>query len=727
MIANRGKVTRQEPANGEIHPVFACESSKAWHTSQMTRWLYRFFISLAVCALVPSTATCAPAPPPLLNVDSSDWQFAQFGQNIGDLFFRAEKINGRTELFYSMSFYDGNSTTAWQTASWDPESKTVKHSYVSTHIDEVLWYMRVADFNSDGRLEVMVQFGDEFKFYDAETKSFLFSFLLNVGFITDMKVVDYDADGDADLMLKTWSEVILIDGLSNPDAPLTVSGVSGIYGDWFLVGEIDGDKRLEVITSYGEVIDTATWITQWRIDQDYQMFGLIDRNQDGISEILAQKGSQIVTIDGVVREQQWQTNIDGFSGSFFGYKQLDADPAMELIFREESRFYIVDSLSLLVESTIDYFPTPSVGHRVLAIADVDNDGMLDVIYKEDRLLNGTNHFGARTLIVQRADGTILWESDNRLPSFEKLLIGDADGDGVSEMIVGTDGFVMFVDRNNQNVKHRLRFPEYLRLLDCKDINNNGRCELLFRRVDFRNRSLHIYELTKDALPELRLVWENSVADLLSPEMSTTYTTGQLVDINKDGAFELVAGWSATNDTGGLEVWNIKDKKRIWASPKELGGVRSMCVSNMDNDASLEVAATFLYRGIKVWDLQSGKMEFKLRGRYYSIAPLEKGFVTGDLSGYVSRFAPRKRGYAQKSKLRISKAAIEGVTPDVDERAVWATTENQVVWLPQKLKERFVLGGESLSQHRVPIVHSDEDEDWLYIGFSNCIRGFRLNR
>jgi len=270
-----------------------------------------------------------------------------------------------------------------------------------------------------------------------------------------------DLDGDGD------SEIIV--------------GINPIYGGEDATGlyALDGDGGTVWRTSY----DVCGLVTAADIDRDgdvelaFSGYGAgSDGRYDFQTYLLDHQGQLL---------QQWSGGTD--IGTVVA--DLDADREMEIVFCTENRVRAVhaDGSTLWTSSALDGFS--SVG--AMSIGDLDGDGYGEVLinsYQEGDLYEygqiwALDHRGH---VLQEAGfpKTVLGYSLNSTP-----VIGDIDGDGEQEVLVGSAGTELAawnLDGTAVAEFPRLGLdPEYYATPALSDLDGDGDMEILFGGYDGR--------------------------------------------------------------------------------------------------------------------------------------------------------------------------------------------------------------------------------------------------
>jgi outer membrane protein assembly factor BamB len=239
---------------------------------------------------------------------------------------------------------------------------------------------------------------------------------------------------------------------------------------------------------------------------------------------------------------------------------IDNDGKLEVIIgSEDKKVYALNgengSLLWSYETGGSVFSSPS-------IADIDNDGKLEIVVGSDDkkiyALNGEN-------------GSLLWSYETGGSVFSSPSIADIDNDGKLEIVVGSDDKKIYT-LNGENGSLLWAFKtggEVRSSPAIADINNDGKFEVVVGSNDKK-----IYALKGE---DGSLLWSYKTKDWITSSPS-------IGDIDGDGKIEVVAGSDdgkiyALNGEDGSLLWLYKTGDYVWTSPS---------LGDIDNDGKLEV-------------------------------------------------------------------------------------------------------------------------------------------
>ena len=212
-----------------------------------------------------------------------------------------------------------------------------------------------------------------------------------------LQLADLDNDGDLDLVSASVYDRLLF-SLNNGSGTFTYSSTVLMPGNVedIKVGDVDGDGDLDVLSS--------------------QPYG-------GTVSILINNGAGTFTTG---------QNTSGFTPGDLAVGDVDGDGDLDLL---NVRGGVV---AVLLNNGSGTFSTGSItavdaAQREIQLGDLDNDGDLDFI------ASGPNNNGIVQLVVRLNNGNGAFSGTYSLPlvgDFEKLALGDMDGDGDLDVVVG---------------------------------------------------------------------------------------------------------------------------------------------------------------------------------------------------------------------------------------------------------------------------------------------------
>ncbi len=199
---------------------------------------------------------------------------------------------------------------------------------------------------------------------------------------------------------------------------------------------------------------------------------------------------------------------------------------------------------------------PDYGGRWVVAGDLDGDGTVEIVCAKN--VNNDDVHYTSAIAAQRLDGSILWRwgdptiGRKRWHHDVACQIYDWDGDGKNEVVLCDKGFLIELD--GATGKEKRRFPIQEDATDCLvfvNLSGKPRAE----DVLVKNRYQQIWAYKRQG----ELIW--TVTD---PGGYRTAHQPRPIDLEGDGADEIIAGYAALNTDGSVRwVYQSKavDQKR----------------------------------------------------------------------------------------------------------------------------------------------------------------------
>lgn len=330
--------------------------------------------------------------------------------------------DGSREVVATGAAIGSQTRGVWNILKWD--GTTYKLEWTSEHFTTLIRSFAVANVDADPTPEVIVAAGYRLLVYDGATRQIQASIATPFG-ITGVEIADID--GDAALEAVVCSNTAGLFVYSFPSGALEYQNPAWEGFD-LAVGNVDTDPALEIVIggndSPGYVIDGSAYGLQWTASAGFgSIVRLADVDGDSIQEVVGAEKWHIIRI-------------------------YDVD---------------LQSIKGTIETRID------IG--ALEVVDVEGDGPLEIVYGDYQ--HGDVH------VHNAATRALKWEIESPGIVLSKIAIGDADNDGVREVVWASDDlyFASVATRVIEFVlEQKVRGP--FSAFSSGDVNADGQPELV---------------------------------------------------------------------------------------------------------------------------------------------------------------------------------------------------------------------------------------------------------
>lgn len=482
------------------------------------------------------------------------------GYNTATPSFVADKAGA---YILSLTVFDGQSSSAPDTITVtaslsppsDPSLLQLKWQYgmFGTSIGHA--GLRVSDLDGDGIPEIIASasgggFGDNTFWY----------------------ILRHTTDGTYDQVYRSENYGVTI-------VRLTLADLTGDGKDDIIVALSDG-------TIHVYDAPTRQEIKTVKAAAPLSAMALGDIDGDGKREIITSNGTGVFVYS-VAGELKW--SLPNAGGTSIAVGNVDGDPAFEIVTTTHGgKGYVIDGVS----KTVEWEYVNGFGAQV-ALGDLDADGMQEIV--------GAS--GWQKITIFDADRkTPVWEITTA-QDIGTLLVADADGDGVPEIIYGDGqwGKIHAVDAQTRKDKWSLNNPEHgVSGIALGDADLDGKVEVLWGAGGSSTGPDHLY--ITDPLTDT-IKWQ-------SPDIDGPLSALSVGDVDGDGEDEIVMVSNRSNsgyDEGIIFIFNARTHALKFHN--KLGimdwmGVRSVRIGDVDGDGKAEFIVTTanIYDGvIQVYD------------------------------------------------------------------------------------------------------------------------------
>lgn len=369
----------------------------------------------------------------------------------------------------------------------------VSHASVSGYYSKVSWDTQIfnslgtttdyllpaiGDVNGDGFKEILVE-SYQHVFCCSMNGEILWRVYNNAH--TTPMLVDVNNDSIYEIIINYGSGVIACLNGSSGTSMWTTSSLS-IPKDAYAAGDVDSDERVEIIivdvASPGIVaLNGADGSTRWTRGITGGISGspfVTDLADDGTVEVLVGTTTgSILSLSGYDGTIQWTTTINTVAVKIKAIGDVDEDTYPDIVCTSSSQLYVISGASHSIMWTSSFTITSGYDTEV-AISDVNNDGIAELIIHDSALLRVVN---ART-------GITSWSANvNSQPG---LQIADINTDGLGEIFICAS--TRYLESISGDGLVTTVFPFEGHGSTITDLNNDGNLELIFGYLEIYGRA-----------------------------------------------------------------------------------------------------------------------------------------------------------------------------------------------------------------------------------------------
>lgn len=426
--------------------------------------------------------------------------------------------------------------------------------------------------------------------------------------LTRLRVAQLDADATPEVVAAVGSQVLVYDGATLAPQQTLATPAGSISG--LALANADADPALEFVLCGGGMLYVydMNGALGYSVAVPCQDLAVGQVDTDPAPEIVIGDGEQPgYVIDGVTRAVEW-TNPFGF-GIHVRLGDLDNDGRDEVVAGSawyQIRVFDVDLRSLTASITVD------LDLDALQVVDVEGDGPLEIVY-------GDGQWGD----VYVHDGTtraLKWRIANPEHGVTDVAVGDADGDGVRELLWGA-GY------SSTGEDHLYTADTLTRVIEWQSVDVNGPFMALepARAVGTARRAVLAASFESDSGYGDGLYFFHYAANggtfYQSPPLTGSNWTGltrlRAAQLDADAQVEVLVATSNTY-TGTLICRDSLTHLEQWRAQIPDGlTIASLAVGDVDQDGSLEavVGVEVQHTGapgvfVYVFDATTGVQEWR---------------------------------------------------------------------------------------------------------------------
>lgn len=430
---------------------------------------------------------------------------------------------------------------------------------------------------------------------------------------------DRDADGVWEIYVATTDGQVLIFAGDSFQALGAFTLPAGNAASDIEVADVDGDGGQEIILARADatlVYNANTLALEWHASGlGGEQLGIGNIDNDSQLEIVV-NGNPAHVLNASLKLEKW-----AYSGGFgveMGLGDVDGDNRDEIAYIDSwANAYVFEGDTL----TVKWSRNDLGDLNAVAVADVDGNGAGEVLV-------GNGQWGSVTG-YQGNTGTQLWSIPNPEHGVFGIGVGDADNDGVQEVLwgaglssTGKDALFIgsWVSETVEWSSDDLDGPFYVA---SQDVDNDGQTEIVLAtqstNSDYVGGTLRVYDGATR-----QLEWSTTIA-------SSFFDIYQLAigQLDGDSALEILVGGNHWYDTR-LQAYDGISQTVDWQSPVLASGEpRALTIANVDADAMDEIIVALSNQHVQVFNGASSFIQWDSNSLDSTIQDLALGDLDGD--------------------------------------------------------------------------------------------------
>jgi len=426
--------------------------------------------------------------------------------------------------------------------------------------------------------------------------------------LASMVVADIDNDQQLDIVISTRNEPVLY--IVHADDLNTYSEISSPrIGGQIMIGNVDADPALEIITLAGAVYDGVSLKNEWFYAESFGWKMLAgDLDSDGIDEIVAFYHDNSIRIFNAETKALLHTQVLDVCGGDIGNLVGGDEPELVLSlcgFNQGMHAYRWDGTSLSEVWSTSIANISSI--RQLQVGNVDDDANAEIVFRYERYPNS----GSLSIIDASQPNELQWQ-DSLWSNFNS-------GFNAAGVIPDTVDKAIFLNEYYEAPISTESGARVISLTATGDALVSGRLD------DFRLRAdtMTLADINGDDFPEWVVGFNQRCIGLDAVLQSSLWDSGSLrsgceklnaIDLNDDKAQEV-----SFIHSGVLEIHDTFNDVIVWTSDNN-DRVIDYVFANMDGDSDNEIVLS-TNSAIKVYN--------KVQGQYSLLSTIEGPYTLFD--------------------------------------------------------------------------------------------------
>ena len=598
-----------------------------------------------------------PTPMPPAVGPHPFWQYAVFGGNIGssNIVIGPTSPNSPPEIIIGGNAYSGfaklpngySTDNFWQVIRYNAVTGNYDQVFVSPMYQPVngnpfvdIVRIGVAHVTSTSNWQIVVMLDDgRIYLYDFATKAELGHLDTGISGFRALSLTDLNGDGLVEVIVTDDYNLYVFDGAGQLLWQVPDAGAADV-----VAGMMDNSGSLKIATTSGKVIDAVTHAIVWNNPNGFGFrLKLAPFPGENYQQLIAAEPWDVVYSYDVGRQlPRW--SISTFDNDALAIADVDNDGVPEVIVGDGQwgsvHIYDLNSQSLKWE-----VKNPDHGVTNIAVGDVDNDGSAELLWGAGWSDSGPDH-----LYVASTTGAhdIKWESIDLEGPFLGPAIGDLDGDGEAELVIcsfhsnaGYDsGRILVFDFASLTLR-AISDPVVengawtgVHDLKLRNVEGNNRMQIVIGADSYYDGAIEIYRF--DSNNTFTRIWTNATRPQGNP-----FSFVDVADLDNNGTRKIIAA-NLVEHTGSdgvyVYVYDYPSGQQSWRSvnlASDFNAVTGLVVDDLNGDGNKEIAALVSTGDLYTWDAPTRELR-NLRqdtnGTLLSNRSSLAGLVLGDMSG-----------------------------------------------------------------------------------------------